>query len=255
MHFFVLKAKSLKFGFIVLLCTIMLCLSFNSSYSLASVFFGSALREIPIYNVQTDKKEVAISFDAAWGADKTAGIVSLLKQHNARATFFLVGFWAEDYPDMVKMIDQSNMEIGTHSNTHPDFTKLSVEQMRNELQTSMDIIKNITNKGVKLFRPPYGAYNDNVINTAKDLGLTTIQWDVDSLDWKGISATEITTRILNKVKNGSIILCHNNSDHIVEALPMILERLALQGYSIKAVGDIILQDNYYIDHAGMQIAK
>ena len=84
------------------------------------------------------------------------------------------------------------------------------------------------------------------------LNLKTIQWDVDSLDWKGISGEEICQRIITRVKNGSIILCHNNSDHILEALPLVLDRLKKQGYKITSVGDLIYQDNYEIDRNGMQ---
>lgn len=252
MHFIVLKMKSLKIGLVVVLATILLSLSINGQ-SVASVYFGNNLRLIPIYNVKTEEKVVAISFDAAWGADKTEDIMKILKDYNANATFFLVGFWVENYPEIAKKIAENGFEIGTHSNTHPDMIKLSSEQIKLELQTSCDIIKNTTGKEPKLFRPPYGSYNDTLINTASDLGLTTIQWDVDSLDWKGISAVDITTRILNKVYNGSIILCHNNSDHILEALPMVLDRLIKRGYTIKCIGDIIYQENFTINHNGTQI--
>lgn len=252
MHFIVLKMKSLKICLVVLLAMVLLSLSVNGQ-NVASVYFGNNLRLIPIYNVKTEEKVVAISFDAAWGADKTEGIMKILKDYNANATFFLVGFWVENYPEIAKKIAENGFEIGTHSNTHPDMAKLSAEQIKLELQTSCDIIKNTTNTEPKLFRPPYGSYNDTLISTASNLGLTTIQWDVDSLDWKGISAVDITTRILNKVYNGSIILCHNNSDNILEALPMVLDRLVKRGYTIKCIGDIIYSQNYTINHNGTQI--
>ena len=85
--------------------------------------------------------------------------------------------------------------------------------------------------------------------------MQTIQWDVDSLDWKGLTAEEITMRILNNVKNGSIILCHNNSDHILDALPMVLDRLKKQGYTITSVGDLVYKENYTIDRNGLQKLK
>lgn len=252
MHFIVLKMKSLKIGLAVALAVVLLSLSINGQ-SVASVYFGNNLRLIPIYNVKTEEKVVAISFDAAWGADKTEDIMKILKEYDANATFFLVGFWVENYPEIAKKIAENGFEIGTHSNTHPDMVKLSSEQIKLELQTSCDIIKNTTGKEPRLFRAPYGSYNDTLINTASELGLTTIQWDVDSLDWKGINAVDITTRILNKVYNGSIILCHNNSDHILEALPMVLDRLIKRGYTIKCIGDIIYQENFTINHNGTQI--
>lgn len=254
MHFIIVKMKSLKICLAVILTLVLLSLSVNGS-SVASVYFGNNLRLIPIYNVKTEEKVVAISFDAAWGADKTEGIMKILKEYNANATFFLVGFWVENYPEIAKKIAENGFEIGTHSNTHPDMVKLSAEQIKLELSTSVETIKNITGKEVNLFRPPFGSYNDTLINTAKDLNLTTIQWDVDSLDWKGISAVDITTRILNKVYNGSIILCHNNSDNILDALPMVLDRLNKRGYTVKCVGDIIYKENFTINHMGTQIAN
>ena len=221
----------------------------------ASVYFNNALRKVPVYYVQTDEPRVAISFDAAWGADKTEKIIEICNEYNVKATFFLVGFWVQKYPEMVKMIDDNGFEIGTHSNTHPDMTKLSSENQELELSTCINLIKNITNKGVKVFRAPYGAYNDSLINVADKLGLVTVQWDVDSLDWKGLSAMEISNRILNGVKNGSIILCHNNSDHILEALPIVLDRLQKRGYQVGTVGDLLIKENYAIDGNGMMYSK
>ena len=181
--------------------------------------------------------------------------MSILSEYNSNATFFLVGFWVDKYPELVKKIDECGFEIGTHSNTHPDMTKLSRDSAKSELATCVNMIENITQKKVELFRPPYGAYNNMVIEVSQELNLIPIQWSVDSLDWKGISAEQITTRILNQVKNGSIILCHNDSDHIVEALPMILDRLKGQSYTVTSVGNLVYKDNYTIDRAGVQKPK
>lgn len=252
MHFIVVKMKSLLMFLAVVLAGILLSISFNGTVA-ASVYFGGNLRKVPIYNVKTNEKVVAISFDAAWGADKTEKIMEILKEYNANATFFLVGFWVETYPEITKKIAENGFEIGTHSNTHPDMAKLDANQMKLELETSVKILEDTTGKKVELFRPPYGSYNNTLIETCESLNLTTIQWDVDSLDWKGISAVDITTRILNKVFNGSIILCHNNSDHILDALPMVLDRLQKRGYTIKCIGDIIYKENFTINHMGTQI--
>lgn len=252
MHFIVVKMKSLMMFVAVVMVTIMLSISFNGT-PVAAVYFGESFRKVPIYNVKTDEKVVAISFDAAWGADKTEKIMEILQEYNANATFFLVGFWVENYPEIAKKIHENGFEIGTHSNTHPDMVKLDGEQMKLELETSAKIIKDTTGVEVELFRPPFGSYNNTLLDTAESLNLKTIQWDVDSLDWKGISGVDITTRILNKVFNGSIILCHNNSDHILDALPLVLDRLQKRGYTIKCVGDVIYKDNYTINHQGTQI--
>ena len=252
MKFLVVKKTVIwaTLGIIVLCAILAMPLGENS---MSAVFFGDNLRKVPVYNVDTQEKRVAISFDAAWGADKTEGIMELLKEYDVNATFFIVGFWAEKYPEIVAKIHENGYEIGTHSNTHPDLTKLNREQINLELTQSMDKIKAACpDAEIKLFRAPYGAYNNTVIETAEDLGLMTIQWDVDSLDWKGLSGAEIATRILDRVKSGSIILCHNNSDHILDALPIVLDRLKKQGYTVGCIGDLVYDDNYTIDRAGVQ---
>ncbi len=251
MKFLIIKRSVLWLALASIVLCAVLSLPLGES-AMSAVFFGDNLRKVPIYNVATDKKQVAISFDAAWGADKTQKIVELLTEYDVKATFFLVGFWTEKFPDMVKLINEKGMEIGTHSNTHPDMAKLSAEQVKSELTTSIQKIKDVVDIDIKLFRAPFGSYNNTVLDTATSLGLQTIQWDVDSLDWKGISGAEISTRILNRVKNGSIILCHNNSDHILEALPIVLDRLKKQGYTISCIGDLVYKDNYVIDRAGVQ---
>ena len=252
MPFCVIKSRTIKIVFSMIIVAVLLAISIEGSSS-AQVFFGHSSRRVPIYNVRTEEKQVAISFDAAWGADKTEEIISVLKEYNATATFFLVGFWVDKFPEKVKAIDDAGMEIGTHSNTHPDMVKIDGGTVKKELETSIAKIKNVTGKEVKLFRPPFGSYNNTLLNTCDSLGLRAIQWDVDSLDWKGLSAGEITSRVINKAKNGSIILCHNNADNVVDATRMVLERLTMKGYKVTSVGELIYEDNYTIDHNGTQI--
>ena len=254
MKFVVIKKRSFWLCIVAIVSLILLSIPYAGGVS-ASVFFGNAPRLVPIYSVETEKKQVAISFDTAWGADKTEGILDILKQYKVNATFFMVGFWVEDYPELVKKIDEQGIEIGTHSNTHPDFVKLSESQMELELTTSIDSIKAITGKDVKLFRAPYGSYNNTMLNLTDKLGLKTIQWDVDTLDWKGLSGLEICERVMSKVKNGSIILCHNNADHVLDGLPLMLERLLNAGYEVVSVGELIIHDDYYIDNLGIQRKK
>ncbi len=251
MKFVVIKKKFFWLCIVTIVSIIMLSINFQGGAS-ASVFFGQAPRLVPIYSVDTNEKKVALTFDTAWGADKTLKILEILKEYNVGATFFMVGFWVEEYPEMVKAINDQGIEIGTHSNTHPDFTTLGESQMQLELTTSINLIKNITGKEVNLFRAPYGAYNNTMINVASDLNLKTIQWDVDTLDWQGLSGVEICERVMSKVKNGSIILNHNNSDHVLEALPLMLERLLNAGYEVVSVDELIYESDYYIDNLGIQ---
>ncbi len=238
---------------------------------LASLFFATAMltcyysgsavvwsnqtpRKLPIYSVKTDEKVVALSFDAAWGADNTLKILDILTEYDIKANFFAVGFWVEKYGDKLKTLsDSGRVEIGTHSNTHPNMPKLSRDNIRLELETSMKLIQDVTGKRPELFRAPYGDYSDSVLTVAEELGLYTIQWDVDSLDWKDLGANDIAVRVLKRVKNGSIILMHNDGKHTVEALPVVIEGLRNKGYSFKTIGEMIYRDNYTIAHDGTQI--
>lgn len=251
MHFCVIKSRTIKIFTIMLLVVVLLALSINGTTS-AQVFFGYAPRKVPIYSVATEEKQVAISFDAAWGADKTEEILEILDEFDVNATFFLVGFWVDDYTDMVKKIDEAGCEIGTHSDTHKDMVKLDKESVKEELTTSIEKIKAVTNKEVTLFRAPFGSYNNQLLDTAEELGLKTIQWDVDTLDWKGLSASEINNRVLSKVQNGSIILMHNNSDNVLDGLRLILTTLKNKSYKVGSIGELIYQDNYTVDRNGVQ---
>lgn len=213
----------------------------------------AANRKLPVYCVDTSKKVAAISFDAAWGADKTSQIMDVCEEWGVKATFFLVGFWVDKYPEKVAEIASRGFEIGTHSQTHPQMSKISAEKCNSELKTSCRKITDITGLPVRLFRPPFGDYDNKLISAAENLGLYTIQWSVDSLDWKGFSAVQIAERV-QKADSGDIILCHNNSDHIVEALPLIFQAMKLKGVTLCPVGELIYTENYRIDSSGKQIS-
>lgn len=216
-----------------------------------SVFMNNN-RKLPIYCVKVPEKKIAISFDAAWGSDKTADLLKTLKEHNIKTTFFLVGFWVEKYPEMVKMISDEGHEIGNHSARHPKMSTLSKEQIIKELNSTSEKIEAITGKPTTLLRPPFGDYNDRLIETAQELGYQVIQWDVDSLDYKDYGTQAIVDKVLKKVGDGSIVLFHNNATYTPEALPIILDELQKQGYQIVPISELIYKENYYIDHTGRQ---
>ena len=209
-------------------------------------------RLLPIYSVSTEEKKVAISFDSAWGVDYTDKLLEIMAKNDVRCTFFAVQFWVEKYPEYAAKIVDAGHELGTHSRTHSYMSKLSAAEIRDELQTSCEAIERATGQKTNLFRAPYGDYNNTLISTATEMGLYTVQWDVDSLDWKNLSGTEIALRIVNGAKNGSIILCHNNGLHTAEALPMIFSTLQNRGYEFVPIGELIYKDGYKIDSTGKQ---
>ncbi|MBO5713567.1 MAG: polysaccharide deacetylase family protein [Clostridia bacterium] len=219
----------------------------------AVVFTGGATKLLPIYSVERNDNKISISFDCAYGVDYTDKLLQILNEYNVKCTFFAVEFWVDKYPEYAKKIVDNGHELQTHSATHPKMSKLSKQEIVNELTTSINKIESVTGKKVTLFRAPYGDYDNLVIETASEMGLYTIQWDVDSIDWKDISQKEIADRVISKTKSGSIILCHNNGLNTSKALPSILARLKEKGFEFVKISDLIYKQNYQINAFGKQI--
>lgn len=213
-------------------------------------------RELPIYCVETDKKVVALSFDAAWGNEDTRVLMDILAKYNVKVTFFMTGGWVEKYPEDVKYIAEQGHDLGNHSLTHPEMSKLTTDQIREELLAVHNKVKELTGIEMELFRPPYGDYDNEVVTTAAGLGYYTIQWDVDSLDWKDYGVDSIIKTVCNhkNLKNGSIILMHNGATYTPEALESVITGLLDQGYEIVPISELIIRGSYHLDHTGMQIA-
>lgn len=249
-----IKVFKLKNVLLLALAAVLITVLSTATYFTGAyaVYFGNSTRLVPIYSVERDDKVISISFDCAWGTEHTQDILKALRVSGVKATFFMVEFWAEKYPETVKEIDKAGHEIGTHSSTHSYMSKQNAEEIKLELTTSSKAIEDITGKKVELFRPPYGDYDNELIKTASELGYYTIQWDTDSLDWKDLSATDIAMRVINGVTSGSIILMHNNGLHTAEAVPIILETLKNKGYTFVPIGELIYKDNYTIDGSGRQ---
>jgi len=221
----------------------------------AVVGAAAATRQLPIYCVQKDYKVLSISFDAAWGNEDTQTLIDILGKYGVKATFFVVGDWVDKYPESVKALSEAGHEIMSHSNHHDHFNSLSAEQITADLNACCDKIQAVTGTRPTLFRCPYGEYDDHVINAVRSLKIEPIQWDVDSLDWKDLSAPEITKRVTSKVQPGSIVLFHNAAKHTPEALPGIIEALLQDGYKFVPISQLILTGDYTIDHTGRQCPK
>lgn len=213
-------------------------------------------RELPIYCVDTTEKKVALSFDAAWGNEDTQKILDILAQYNIHVTFFMTGGWVESYPDDVKNIAAAGHDLGNHSENHLEMSKLSVDEIKDELLCVHDKVKELTGIEMTLFRPPYGDYNNELVITANNCNYYTIQWSVDSLDWKDYGVECIIDTVVNHkaLDNGSIILMHNGAKYTAEALPQVIEGLQNKGYEIVPISELIIKDNYHLDNTGKQIA-
>jgi polysaccharide deacetylase family sporulation protein PdaB len=207
---------------------------------------------MPICCVDIPDKRAALTFDAAWGDEYIPDILDTLKRYNVKGTFFVVGTWAERYPDILTNMNDNGNEIGNHSMTHVRMTGLSKSSIRTEIDDSSEIIKSITGKQTVLFRAPFGEYDSRLINETVKAKHHVIQWDVDSMDWKGIESREIYELVVNKTGNGSIVLFHCNAENTLKALPDIIESLRNEGFQFVTVSELIFKDNYFIDNTGRQ---
>lgn len=235
--------------------TLVNVIQFSLYPTIASVVSSKIGRRIPVYSVDVEDDRVSVSLDATWGASRTQALLDVLDKHGVKATFFLAGYWIKEYPDHVRMIAARGHEIGNHSYSHPHLNSLSADSIATELDRCSDMIESLTGKRPVLFRPPFGEYNNRVIETAEACGLTTIQWDVDSLDWQNLSKSEIVNRVMSRVKRGSIILFHNDGLHTVEALDTVLGELKNRGFTIVPISLLLLTGETYVDHTGRQKAK
>ncbi len=212
-------------------------------------------RLVPIYYVDTDKKVCSISFDAAWGNEQTNTLLDILDEHKVKTTFFLVGDWVEKFPDSVKEIDKRGHDIGNHSDTHAHMTQIDAQQQTQEFRNCNDKITDITGKEVTLFRPPYGEYDNSVVEKCTDEKMYCVQWNIDSLDWLDPTPQDMVERIESKLCPGSIILLHNGATNTPEALPLIIEAIKNKGYEIVPISQLLPKGEYYTDHEGKMICK
>ena len=234
-------------------CLLLAAAMFWVVNSPAVVGASAAARQLPIYCVQRDdQKLISISFDAAWGNEDTQQLIDILGQYQVPATFFVVGEWVDKYPESVKALHDAGHEVMNHSDTHAHYPQLSADEILADLTACNDKIEAVTGVRPTLIRLPYGDYDDHSISAVRAAGLEPIQWDVDSLDWKDLSADEITRRVTEKVSSGSIVLFHNAALHTPEALPAILQTLLREGYTFVPISQLLLTGNYTIDHTGRQ---
>lgn len=207
---------------------------------------------MPIYSVDTSKKRVSLTINCAWNADDIDKILEVLDRRNVKVTFFMVGEWVDKYSDAVKRIELAGHEIANHSDTHAHVNNLNYEQNVQEIQKCTEKIKNITQKETKLYRCPYGEYNDTVIKSATDNGYKVIQWSIDTLDYEGLDESQMIERINKNLKNGSIILMHNGTENTANSLEGIIKNIQTKGFNIVKVSELVYNEKYEIDANGIQ---
>lgn len=207
-------------------------------------------RRLPVYSVDTDVKEIALTFNCAWGTEGLDGIIELLRNEDIECTFFFVGDFAEKFPEAVRKIHNAGHETGNHSMRHTDPVTQDFSEIVSDINACNELIFSLTGVKPRLYRAPSGSYDNKTVEAAESLGMTVIQWDVDSIDWKNPSPEKIVSRVTGKAANGSIVLFHLGKDNTLEALPDIIKKLKNQGYCFCTVGELLLEGDTWIDSTG-----
>ena len=256
--FFILNKQRI-YTYLVSIVTVVLLFCVANSLTISAgdtiQTVSSTQKLLPIYNVKTEEKKVAFTMNCAWNADDIDKILKILQDNEVKITFFMVGDWIEKFPEAVKKIKESGHEIASHSNTHPHVNNLSYEKNIEEIEKSNDKIEKVTGQRTKIYRAPYGEYNDTVIKAAQDKGYHTIQWNLDTLDYTGLTGEEMWKRLDKKIKPGDIILSHNGTKNTASSLDMLLKNIKQKGLEIVTISDLIYLDNYMINNNGTQIKK
>ena len=234
------------------MAAVIVCIIIGVCVDIAVPTFSVNGREIPIYSVERGDTKIALTFDCAWNDSDLIEILDTLDEYNAKATFFIMGDWAKMYPDSVWEIHRRGHEIGTHSMSHDDYTKMTPDAMINDIHECEEVILGITNNRPRLVRAPSGAYNNTVIRTCEENGRIYIQWSVDGIDYeKDATEESIYNRVIEKTGAGDIILLHNGTEHTADVLPRILETLS-ENYEFVKVSSLIYLDGFFIDGNGCQ---
>jgi polysaccharide deacetylase family sporulation protein PdaB len=246
-----------KTGIVVLSFLVVIGLGIKYIPKVVTVTNSANSRKLPIYCVDEDENKVALSFDAAWGNEDTAEILDILAKYDIKVTFFMTGGWVEKFPEDVKAIAAAGHDLGNHSENHKHMSQISKEKSIDEIMKVHNKVKELTGIEMSLFRPPYGDFNNTLIDATKEAGYHCIQWDVDSLDWKDYGVDSIINSVVNNkhLGNGSIILCHNGAKYIKDALEPMIKGLLDKGYKIVPISELIYTGDYYMDHEGRQFEK
>lgn len=192
----------------------------------------------PIYRGNPKKKMVSFLINVSWGTEHIPEILTVLKKHNVKATFFIEGKWAQENSDYVKMIDEQDHVIGNHAYNHQDMANLSKTAMVEQIKRTNEILTAITGEKPKWFAPPSGSFNDQVVKTADKLNMETILWTADTIDWKNPTVSVMMNRVMNDIHPGATILMHP-TPAIVKGLDQLIENIKNKGYRIGTVTKLL----------------
>lgn len=206
---------------------------------------GVQEEEQPVEQTETNPygKYVALTFDDGPHPNVTPEILQTLKEHDIKATFFMLGSQVEKYPDTAAQVAREGHEIGNHTYHHPNLRKQPYAEMMEEVRKTNEKIEQATGVTPELFRPPYGIYTNEVLDYAGASGYSMVLWSVDSLDWKSRNAEAIHKVVTQQIANESIVLLHDIHATTAEALPALIHTLKKEGYSFLTVSELLAIQN------------
>ncbi len=232
-----------KLIYIISVLLLMVSLSYVKGYpkikGVKSDFFYTVIQPAPldeIYRGRTDKKQVIFTFDGGSGTQSTRQILSILEKYNIKATFFLTGKWIENNPFLTILIKGGGHEIFSHTYNHPYLTRISDNEIREELRKTNDILFKLLGINSRpYFRPPYGDRDERVLRIASSEGYQSVYWTVDALDWmenEGETDISVMNRIKDNLSPGTIYLMHLGDNIIGRILDQAIIDLKNDGYEI-----------------------
>jgi len=239
--YWVLNGKKLKQYFVIVVAAIFAVgIAYAEKQNVAVFNFDKG--PAAIYKVETDQKKLALTFDISWGEQRAEPILEVLKEKGVKkATFFLSAEWSKENPEIVKKIKEAGFEIGSHGYKHINYTRLTDEEIRDQIIRADQILQEVTGKKPTLIRTPNGDIDKRVLRIADELNYTVIQWDTDSKDWLNPGVDVIVQNVVKKAHPGDIILLHasDSSKQTHLALPQIIDNLKGKGYEFATVSELI----------------
>ncbi|WLD93568.1 polysaccharide deacetylase family sporulation protein PdaB [Alkalihalobacillus sp. AL-G] len=195
-----------------------------------------------IYKAETKGKKIALTFDVSWGDKRIHEILDFLKKEKVKdVTFFLSGEWAERHPDIVEKIVKNGHEIGSLGYRYKSYTEMENAQVRKDILTAQQKIKEVSDQTTDLLRPPNGHFDKDVLEIADKLDHTVVHWSINTWDWKNPGPEKITETVLSRADSGEIVLFHASDSvkHTRKALETIVDELRKDGYELVTVGELV----------------
>lgn len=246
---FYIKRKAIIIAFV---CMFLFCGSVIMPR--VKTVFLSGSRNLPLYSVEREDNSISLTFNCAWGGEDIESILQSLDKHKVKATFFIVGEWAEKYPEQVKAIASEGHELGGHSYDHKDYQALSKEEIKNDIYKTAKAVEDACGISINLIRVPSGSYNSDVISAIEEEGYIAVQWSVDSIDYGDSDCEGIYARATSKTQTGDIILMHTGTKNTALVLPRILDSLS-GNFEFLTVSELMYKDGFVVGSDGKMKIK